>query len=152
MSRTLFCCSSLKPYRPSYLLHQLKFDSFMDWARFPKEADVQTADASNNFLDEMEVDFVIQLVRQVNFGPLESTRYFARVKDNTNEQFVEVEEKDLVQANFKKLNSYKNFKCDDHNKFFELNVYQKDPVNKHHWRMNAARPASSIDLSLKNKE
>lgn len=30
--------------------------------------------------------------------------------------------------------------------FFELNVYKKDPVNKHHWRANVARPASEIDL------
>lgn len=42
--------------------------------------------------------------------------------------------------------SYKNYKCDGHNKFFELNLYQKDPVNKHHWRANLARPASEIDL------
>ena len=33
-----------------------------------------------------------------------------------------------------------------HNKFFELNLYQKDPVNRHHWRANIARPAADIDL------
>ena len=41
---------------------------------------------------------------------------------------------------------YKNFRCEGHDKFFEVNVYQKDPVNKHHWRANLARPATSIDL------
>jgi hypothetical protein len=41
---------------------------------------------------------------------------------------------------------YKNFKCTSHNKFFELNLYQKDPVNRHHWRTNIARPAADIDL------
>ena len=41
---------------------------------------------------------------------------------------------------------YKNFKCTSHNKFFELNLYQKDPVNRHHWRANIARPAADIDL------
>lgn len=41
---------------------------------------------------------------------------------------------------------YKNFKCTTHNKFFEVNLYQKDPVNLHHWRLNIARPASDIDL------
>jgi hypothetical protein len=41
---------------------------------------------------------------------------------------------------------YKNFKCTAHNKFFELNLYQKDPVNKHHWRANIARPSADIDL------
>jgi hypothetical protein len=33
-----------------------------------------------------------------------------------------------------------------HNKFFEVNVYQKDPVNAHLWRANIARPAGEIDL------
>lgn len=41
---------------------------------------------------------------------------------------------------------YKNFKCSVHNRFFEINVYQKDPVNEHHWRANVARPAGEIDL------
>jgi hypothetical protein len=41
---------------------------------------------------------------------------------------------------------YKNFKCTLHNKFFELNLYQRDPVNRHHWRANIARPAADIDL------
>jgi hypothetical protein len=41
---------------------------------------------------------------------------------------------------------YKNFKCASHNKFFELNLYEKDPINTHHWRANVARPATEIDL------
>jgi hypothetical protein len=41
---------------------------------------------------------------------------------------------------------FKNFKCVAHNKFFELNLYEKDPVNRHHWRANIARPATDIDL------
>jgi hypothetical protein len=41
---------------------------------------------------------------------------------------------------------YKNFKCTADNKFFELKIYQRYPVNKHHWRANIARPASDIDL------
>ncbi|KAK8055651.1 hypothetical protein PG993_000878 [Apiospora rasikravindrae] len=89
--------------------------------------------------------FAVQLVRQVNYGPLESKRYFAPSSASLSE-FVEVAEDDLIQANFQKLNSYKNYKCDTHDRFFEVNIYQKDPVNKHHWRANLARPASSIDL------
>lgn len=34
-----------------------------------------------------------------------------------------------------------------HNLFFELNIYKKSPVNKHHWRANIARPAGDIDLN-----
>lgn len=44
---------------------------------------------------------------------------------------------------------YKNFKCVVHNKFFEVNLYQKDPVNSHHWRANIARPSDEIDLDTK---
>lgn len=42
--------------------------------------------------------------------------------------------------------SYKNFRCAEHDKFFEVNLYQKDPMNKHHWRSDLARPATLIDL------
>jgi hypothetical protein len=31
-----------------------------------------------------------------------------------------------------------------------LNLYQKDPVNRHHWRANIARPAADIDLDASN--
>jgi hypothetical protein len=41
---------------------------------------------------------------------------------------------------------YKNFKCDIHDKFFEVNLYQKDPINRHHWRATLARPSDDIDL------
>jgi hypothetical protein len=47
---------------------------------------------------------------------------------------------------------YKNFKCTSHNKFFEVNLYQKDPVNRHHWRANIARPAADIDLDTSSRE
>jgi hypothetical protein len=40
---------------------------------------------------------------------------------------------------------FKNFRCST-NRFFEVNVYQKDPVNAHHWRADVARPAAGIDL------
>jgi hypothetical protein len=45
------------------------------------------------------------------------------------------------------FHSYKNYRCDDHNKFYEVNIYQKDPVNRHHWRATLARPARDIDLN-----
>lgn len=42
---------------------------------------------------------------------------------------------------------YKKFRCSDHDSSFELNLYQEDLVNKHHWRLNIARPAKDSDLS-----
>ncbi|KAI1117864.1 hypothetical protein F5Y14DRAFT_326889 [Nemania sp. NC0429] len=140
---SLFCCAGIKPYKPSYLQHQSKFADFTTWAQFPKES-ARSNDEID--LDEMRPEFVVQLVRQVNYGPLEATRYFAKTNDHARERFVEIGEQALIQANFKKLNSYKNFKCEEHDKFFEVNLYQKDPVNSHHWRANIARPASQIDL------
>lgn len=47
----------------------------------------------------------------------------------------------------RQFNRYKNFKCPVHNLFFEFNIYKKNPVNKHHWRANIARPAGDIDLN-----
>ncbi|CCT72833.1 uncharacterized protein FFB20_05633 [Fusarium fujikuroi] len=139
---TLFCCVAIEPYRPQYLSHQPKFNNFMSWASFPRES---TLNETQHDLSQLNPSYAVQLVRQVNFGPLESKRYF--IPHNTSEgQYVEVSEQDLIQANFKKLNTYKNYKCGGHNKFFEVNIYQKDPVNKHHWRANIARPAGSIDL------
>ena len=40
-------------------------------------------------------------------------------------------------------NRFKNFKCNMHSRFFEVNIYEKDPVNKHHWRADVDRPAGN---------
>ncbi len=41
---------------------------------------------------------------------------------------------------------YKSYRCLGHNKFFELNMYQKNPTQKHHWRADVDRPARNLDL------
>lgn len=51
------------------------------------------------------------------------------------------------EANNNIHNRYKNFKCTAHNKFFELNLYEKNPVNTHHWRGNISRPSADINLA-----
>jgi hypothetical protein len=76
----------------------------MGWGRYPK-ASATHADGASVSLSDNKPDFVVQLVRQVNYGPLESTRYFAKL-DQQGEPFTEVTEKELIDANFKKLNSY----------------------------------------------
>ncbi|KAF1911663.1 hypothetical protein BDU57DRAFT_543149 [Ampelomyces quisqualis] len=110
---------------------------------FPKKA-LSPATRRSQMLQMSLALSIIQVVKQVNFGPLESKRYFAQIKDDG--EFVEVTEQWLVTANFQKLNTFKNYKCGMHKKFFEVNVYQRDPVNVHHWRADIARPASDIDL------
>ena len=47
---------------------------------------------------------------------------------------------------------YKNFRCQNHNRFFEVNLYQKNPTNAHHWRANLARPSRDIDLAFRRKD
>lgn len=55
------------------------------------------------------------------------------------------------QANHIHLCRYKNFNCTLHNRFIELNIYQKDTINKHHWRANIAHFATEIDLQTSNE-
>ncbi|KAK2771995.1 MFS multidrug transporter [Colletotrichum kahawae] len=139
----LLCCESLKSYKALRTDHEVKFTQFMAWAKTCKSTVIEETskiDGSNRI-----PLYAIQLVRQVNFGPLESKRYFVSFDDCTN-AYVEVAEDFLIQANFQKLNSFKSFKCDIHDRFFEINLYQKDPINKHHWRANLARPTSNIDI------
>jgi len=102
----LFCCGSVKPYRPARLLHEDKFKAFIAWAEFPKDSSQSTGDGAEMVdLTALKPPYAIQLVRQVNYGPLESKRYFIPVEGKDNE-FTEVAEDDLIQANFQKLNSY----------------------------------------------
>ncbi|KAI8266680.1 hypothetical protein K4K58_009379 [Colletotrichum sp. SAR11_239] len=158
----LLCCESLKPYKALRTDHEARFTQFMAWAKDSQPTVIEETskiDSSNRL-----PLYAIQLVRQVNYGPLESKRYFVSFADRTH-SYVEVAEDFLIQANFQKVNLYgtslphpstvnpssrierfKNFKCDIHDRFFEINLYEKDPINKHHWRANLARPASNIDL------
>lgn len=96
---SLFCCDSIKPYRPQALSHEPKLVQFMEWTKSATEAAPPTGSVD---LVEVAPEFAVQLVRQVNFGPLESKRYFIRTEAD---KFVEVSESDLIQANFQKLNS-----------------------------------------------
>lgn len=97
---SLFCCSSIQPYRPQRLDHEPKFTSFMSWAKsHPGEAS-----SSESGLSDENPLYAVQLVRQVNFGALESKRYFVPLSGQSD-SYKEVSEKDLIQNNFQKLNS-----------------------------------------------
>lgn len=58
----------------------------------------------------------------------------------------------IVRTKWSVCTRYKSFKCEAHNRFFEVNLYQKNPTNAHHWRANLARPAGDIDLSFRNTD
>ena len=93
---SIFCCSNLQPFRPRRTDHEAKFRSFFEWAKFPKTAAVVNPAAGN-------WQYAIQLVKQVNYGPLESKRYFVPLDDVA--EFKEITERDLIEANFAKVNS-----------------------------------------------
>ena len=102
MSATIFCCSSVSPYRPPPrpLDHETKFRAFTRWALLQKASHLIVDDLSS-IVDN--APFVVQLVRQINYGPQESVRYFVPASDGSN--FAETTENDLVKSNFEKLNS-----------------------------------------------
>jgi hypothetical protein len=102
MSSTLFCCEAVKPYRPARLIHEPKFTAFHAWAVFPRASAPPIAEHVD--LNKIEPSYAIQLVRQVNYGPLESKRYFIPAKDQVG-CFVEILEDHLIEANFQKLNA-----------------------------------------------
>ena len=101
---SLFCCPSLQPYRPQKLDHEAKFHNFMAWACFPQAASQGSSNGNEANLDAPKAPYAVQLVRQVNYGPLESKRYFIPL-EGMDEEFTEISEGDLIQANFQKLNS-----------------------------------------------
>ncbi|KFY87762.1 hypothetical protein V500_06788 [Pseudogymnoascus sp. VKM F-4518 (FW-2643)] len=143
----VFCCTlGPKPYRPQILSHEAKFEAFLRWMPAAQDASTGGVTEGRRILSDDSSVYAVQVVRQVNYGPLESKRYFVSGDGERGTTFHEITEGDLIEANFEKLNSYKNFKCDTHNKFFEFNLYQKNPVNEHHWRANIARPAGEIDI------
>jgi hypothetical protein len=103
---SIFCCSNLQPFRPTRTDHEAKFTSFFGWAKFPTIAVVVTPAAGaeeSESLQDSGWPYAIQLVRQVNYGPLESKRYFVPLDNNV--KFKEITERDLIEANFTKVNS-----------------------------------------------
>lgn len=93
----LFCCSAIKPYRPQRLDHEAKFDRFMQWAKYA------SSEPSDSFHLNSNLEYAVQLVKQVNFGRQESIRFFTPAKDSSG--FLEITESNLLEANFEKLNS-----------------------------------------------
>lgn len=83
--------------------HETKLTSFMSWAAFPRESDANSSDDAAYITCP---SYVVQIVKQVNLGPLESKRYFAHnASGSGNEAFIEIPEKWLIHANLQKLNT-----------------------------------------------
>ena len=95
----IFCCSSISPYRPRQLDHEAKFRSFIHWAGLQTTALVPVDGSLVS-----SAPYAIQLVKQINYGPQESTRYFIPASNGSD--FAESTEDNLLDSNFEKVNSY----------------------------------------------
>jgi hypothetical protein len=86
---SIFCCSNLQPFRPTRTDHEAKFTSFFGWAKFPTIAaavhPAAGAEKSESLRDS-NWPYAIQLAKQVNYGPLESKRYFVPLDDDAEFQ------------------------------------------------------------------
>lgn len=101
---SLFCCSSIEPFRPKRLLHEQKFTDFMDQVKLSSIGGIRSSPKASSSLTNDT--YVVQLVQQENYGPLEWKKYFVATKhENETTSFHEVTEQDLIEANFKKLNA-----------------------------------------------
>lgn len=94
---SIFCCTNVRPYKNQTLAHESRFQSFMSWSSSLEETAVVQDNAS-----PPNDTFVVQVVRQINYGPLESKRYFVKT---SSDEFIEVKETWLIDQNFQKLNS-----------------------------------------------
>jgi hypothetical protein len=87
-------------------------------------------------------------VEQVNFGPVLSTRYFgtAALVGGTDDAFKEISKDDVIALKLEKLTSYQNYKSVEENKFYEINLYARNPRNTPHEKVYLTRLAEDIDL------
>ena len=74
----MFCCDSIKPYQPQYLMQQEKFNTFMAWVYLPQSAPTASEADSRMSFTNVGPPFAIHLVCQVKYGPLESKGYIFR--------------------------------------------------------------------------
>jgi hypothetical protein len=94
---SVFCCFNTQPYKNSTLSHEYNSQTFTSWASYPTESGI-----TDDLPSAGDVTFAVQVVKQTNFGPLDSKRYFATTDDDA---FIEVTEQWLIDANFQKLNT-----------------------------------------------
>ncbi|RDW56549.1 hypothetical protein BP6252_14099 [Coleophoma cylindrospora] len=142
---TVFCCSSISLCRPRRLEYEAQFDAFLHWAKIQATPIVSLGDDTRLVSN---ATYAIRLVRLVNYGPQESIRYFLPASNN----FAEATKEDLRSLDFDKVISYKNYRCEKHNKFFEINLYQKTPANPHHWLTHRTQSSREIDLAFRKRD
>ena len=103
---TIFCCSDV---RASHTLgNDEKLNTFLNWAAYPTERAVHPTVEQDDKLADSDYPYYIRLAKMVNtinFGPVETKRYFAPMGEKDGAKvFVELAESDLksIAANYTK--------------------------------------------------
>lgn len=102
----VFCCSlGPKAYRPKILKHEAKFETFLRWMPAAQEVSTHESTEGRTVPSDESSAYAVQVVRQVNHGSVESKRYFMSADGEGGSYFYEITERDLIEANFEKLNA-----------------------------------------------
>lgn len=99
MTTPIFCCASIEGFKNRTIDHEDKFRKFLAWAKFPKNSELDIAATPSS----AGTAYAIQVVRQVNYGPIDFKRYF--LIDAAGHGVTGVSEKVLIDSNFQKLNT-----------------------------------------------
>jgi len=129
----------LVPYKNIRTDHEGKFSNFLVFMGRPELAKSSQLDRSA---------YAIQLVSQVDRGAVLSKRYFvsaALCGEAESVEFKEVNESEIAALGLEKCNSFKNFKSRSENRFYEINIYQRNAGSNRRIQVNAERPGD-IDL------
>jgi hypothetical protein len=84
----------------------------------------------------------------VDRGPVLSKQYFisaALCGEAESVEFKEVSAGEIAALSLEKSNSFKNFKSRSENRFYEMNMYKRDPRSSRRVQANTERP-EGIDL------
>ncbi len=137
----LWCCAHREPYKVRRTDHDDKFKAFIKWT------------SGSATTSSLGTNFVIQFVKNVNFGGVIAKRCFAF--DKTTGAFQEVAESSTMRS----LNSFKNYRCatcDGRGYFYELNLYCDEAggdlaVSAHHQSTRTGvtfiRNAAAVDMA-----
>ncbi len=110
------CCKSPQPYKPTKTDYEALFKFFLY---------AQYGIGSHCTAPVGDAIFCIQVVSQINFmAETRQAEYFL-----VEQGKIEKCDEDMFKKDFVRLNSFKNFVCKEHNRFFEINGYKKGQVS-----------------------
>ena len=120
-----FCCSNLSDYKNRWNSSEstMMIKEFITFCREGEGSLPATNEA-----------FAIQFVKKQDFGPTLSIEWY--IREGTGFKFDPTSNSKGI---FKRSNHFKNFKCREHSKFFELNLYTRGGISYHHESTRSGR-------------